>query len=70
MAAASGVSDATIKNIEHCIFIPRTETCEKIETALRNQGLEFTETGLRKIPQVICQKCRQLLAEKSAEPIP
>ena len=48
LAKASGISLATINNIERGIGDPRTSTLQAIETALQDAGVEISENSLAK----------------------
>lgn len=54
LAKRTGLGAATIKNVEGEAFATKQETFEKIITAFRNIGIEFTENdGVRRAPMGI-----------------
>jgi transcriptional regulator with XRE-family HTH domain len=54
LADKSGLSTATIRTLEDETKRPKGETIEKIVTAFRNVGIEFTENdGVRRMPMGI-----------------
>lgn len=54
LASAAGISPDMIKNFEYGTFSPNYATEQAIITAIKAQGLEFVEGGIREAPA--CQK--------------
>lgn len=50
LAAKSGVSAATIKNLETLVFNPREGTITKLIDVFAEQGLALSENGVRRMP--------------------
>ncbi|MGE4049379.1 MAG: helix-turn-helix transcriptional regulator [Acetobacteraceae bacterium] len=55
LAKASGISEATIKNVETGKFQPNAATLEKLVWAFNARRLVFVEGGVRRVPK--CEMC-------------